>query len=67
MVVLTLDEYLDMHDMHDKSQIELARHFDVTQTTVSRWLKRDDVIVEMSEDVRGWSRIFTSVQRKAPD
>lgn len=64
--MIQLDEYLDMHGMHDKPQRELARHFDVTQTTVGRWINRGDVVVELDVNGRDWTRVYTPVQKKAP-
>lgn len=52
--VVTLQEYRDSSQI--QTEMELAREFGVAQSTMHRWLKRDDVFVEM--DGSRWTAVF---------
>ena len=63
--MLTLDEYREFAEL--ETQRKTAEHFGVNQSTVNRWIARGDVAVELDETGRGWTRVYTPVQKKAPD
>ena len=53
--VITLAEYQAKHELH--SQEKLAHHFDVAQSTMNRWLHRDDLYVQVTKGGK-WRSVF---------
>lgn len=63
-VMMTLEDYMALHGL--VTQVETAAHFGVAQSTVARWLQRQDVGVELGDDGAAWKRVYTPVQQKTP-
>lgn len=52
--VMTLQEFKDQEQY--QTEQSLATVLGVTQSTVNRWLQREDIFVETSE--KGWETVF---------
>lgn len=55
MESITLPEYREANNLGNQEQ--LAAHFGVAQSTMNRWLHRDDLYVGVSKNGR-WKMVF---------